>query len=154
MPVPLRTNIETSKADIASRRLNSRAKTALENASWIKNPISLSVIRYVWKIFFGDLISRHSRVKLIFEQRRSYDLLSKFPKFDKRIINTSFTQFHFLTPDPEKFHLIEGNSSSPVFELVKKQVTIADLRNRNPSRANYRSYPWPVSKFLAGQLGQ
>lgn len=78
-------------------------------------------------------------------------------QISKRIIDTSISFPFFrqdqVIPDPEKFH--PPNSSSPVrCEFVKKQVTITDLRNRNPSRANYRSYPWPVSKFLAGQLGQ
>lgn len=46
----MRTNIETSKADIASRRLNSRAKRHWERK--LDQGPSLSVIRYVWKIFY------------------------------------------------------------------------------------------------------
>lgn len=68
----MRTNIETSKADIGSRRLNSRAKTALENATWIKAPLFPSLLT---RLKISPFIDGHSGFNLapfklvFFEQR-------------------------------------------------------------------------------------
>lgn len=68
----MRTNIETSKADIGSRRLNSRAKTALENATWIKTPLFQSLVT---RLKISPFIDGHSGFnlapfKLIFFEQR------------------------------------------------------------------------------------
>lgn len=63
----MRTNIETSKADIASRRLNSRAKTALENASWIKAPLFPSFVTFEKSFIHG-----HPRFNLAPFTRKTY----------------------------------------------------------------------------------
>lgn len=62
----MRTNIETSKADIASRRLNS-VPNGTENASWIKAPLFPSFVTFEKSFIHG-----HPRFNLAPFTRKTY----------------------------------------------------------------------------------